>query len=508
MLPLLALAASLSTVPTSDQPIFLMTVDETGRAVCSGPTEQQRIVILDHLERLREEEALGGLDLDYLVDSSETVTLQFRGVPRAAREAIWHAMDIWFSELEITVPFTLRVYWEEMDMEDPPLAFAQPYWDEEEGEAPWACSERVDWGCRPKTLVNQLSGRRLNGEFDPDPEFEVHFHEDHNWYLGTDGNPGRNEFDLVTVMLHEIGHTLGFMSGFSVNHDRRTGEVLWDDSKWSVYYDQFVWGRLEGDLLSLNSPSRSLYNALTSNRIFWGRSDMKNWHEESLLSVRRNGGPVMLWATADTSARPGQHVSHLDEEAFPFSHSDNLMTPIRYWGEAKHHLGPVTLGMLYDLGWDLKNYRGGDGSTGNPDAVEMLAILRWIGSQEGDRSLDHLGILVVSKGAGYGLFGVNNPLQALPFLVLYHADPINSRSATIHMKADSAWAPHLVISAKNEPAPEPMQDEGLEYSTSFDLTGSDFQDFLKARDRIELHIHFAGDTRRTILTFPLREPIR
>ena len=126
----LALAAALATVPTSDHPTFVMSIDETGRAVCSGPTDQQRIMILDHIERHRVE-SVPNLDVDYLVDSSETVTMKFRGVPRAARDAIWYAMDLWYEQLEITVPFTLTVYWEQFEENEngrAPLAFAKTVW--------------------------------------------------------------------------------------------------------------------------------------------------------------------------------------------------------------------------------------------------------------------------------------------------------------------------------------------------------------------------------------------
>lgn len=143
----------------------------------------------------------------------------------------------------------------------------------------------------------------------------------------------------------------------------------------------------------------------------------------------------------------------------------------------------------------------------NEAAAEGRANLRMIGSEEGSRSAPHSGVLLHVTGESYGLFGVDAEMQYEPTIRLLHSRPINFRSATIHMKADSRWVPHLVISEKNQPA-EGFEDSGLDYSTTVDLTGSDFEDFLRTRNQIELHIHFAGDTRRTILTFPLRVPIQ
>ena len=34
-----------------------------------------------------------------------------------------------------------------------------------------------------------------------------------NWYYGTDGNTPSGQFDFVTVVLHELGHGLGFFLG-------------------------------------------------------------------------------------------------------------------------------------------------------------------------------------------------------------------------------------------------------------------------------------------------------
>lgn len=508
-LSVLAVAAVVSP-QIADSSAFVVTIDSEGRAVCAGPTPDDLDMIQDHSERHFREIELD-TEIDYLVDSSGVVTLKFgRGVPRSVRNAAWKAMDLWFDKLKITVSFTLAVYWEEMEEDQSDtLAFAKGHWDEDEKEGSWSCSPRIDWGCRPDTLANQQAGRRLIGEYDPDPDYEIHINKEINWYLGVDGNPDRYEFDLVTTLLHELGHAMGFASGFSVNHEEKTGRAAWDTSQYSMYYDHFVWSRDQGDLLDLRSPSNDIYDAVTSNRLFWGHRNIKNWHEEPLLSIERNGGSVMLWATSATTALPGSLVSHLDADAFPPSHQDGLMSPYGDRGRSNHRIGPVTLGMLYDLGWDLRGFQrsvsGDDPVPTNPDAHEWKLITRMIGSEESDRSVDYLAVLIHIKGEFYGLMGITGKAPA-PEFTLLHADPIDSRSSTVHMKTESAWVPHLALTEKNEPAP-PENDFGLEYSSTVELSGSDLQSFLSARKTISLHVHFQGDSRRTVLTFPLREPI-
>ncbi|MGB3799532.1 MAG: T9SS type A sorting domain-containing protein, partial [Lewinella sp.] len=49
----------------------------------------------------------------------------------------------------------------------------------------------------------------------------------------------------------------------------------------------------------------------------------------------------------------GSSVSHLDERTFRAGTEDALMTPSIASGEAVRSPGPITLGILYDLGWPL-----------------------------------------------------------------------------------------------------------------------------------------------------------
>lgn len=36
------------------------------------------------------------------------------------------------------------------------------------------------------------------------------FNSNTNWYYGIDGNPPSTKYDLISTVLHEIGHGLGF----------------------------------------------------------------------------------------------------------------------------------------------------------------------------------------------------------------------------------------------------------------------------------------------------------
>lgn len=326
-----------------DAPVLVMSVDEEGRAVCGGPTEETASIILDHLERHHRD----SLGLDYIVDSSDTVTLKFHSVPPDVQETIREAMNLWFKKLVVDVPFTLAFYWEDVSRQGgrfAPLGFISGFYDRQEEEGSWECDDKY---CVPKTLANQIAGCRLHGEFDPDPEFEIHINSNYPFYLGLDGQPGEDEFDLVSVVLHELGHAFGFATGFHTQSRDNTGTNTFGDR--ATYYDSFIWSPYAGDLVDLPRPSRELYDILKGDDVFWGRRDSENYHGERLASFDRNGGPVKLSARRQFR----DLLNHLDPGAFPASHPDSLMNPSLGRGDSER-IGPVTLGMLYDLGWQLK----------------------------------------------------------------------------------------------------------------------------------------------------------
>ena len=59
----------------------------------------------------------------------------------------------------------------------------------------------------PVALANQLANTDVNTST---VEIQARFNANQAWYRGVDGKVPVNQFDLVTVVLHEMGHGLGF----------------------------------------------------------------------------------------------------------------------------------------------------------------------------------------------------------------------------------------------------------------------------------------------------------
>lgn len=68
----------------------------------------------------------------------------------------------------------------------------------------------------PIALAENILGENLNGD-NYDIQLEINCNDSINWYCGTDGIPHENQPDLVTTVLHEIAHGLGFGSSFTVS---------------------------------------------------------------------------------------------------------------------------------------------------------------------------------------------------------------------------------------------------------------------------------------------------
>jgi Fibronectin type III domain len=167
-----------------------------------------------------------------------------------------------------------------------------------------------------------------------------------NWYLGTDGSPPMSKYDFESVVLHELGHGLGFLSSFKVKANGQ-GKVGFSVGS-NVYpstFDQHEWSAASGGskLVSFASPSTTLANQLTDGSVYFDGPNVQN-----VLGQRARLYAPSTWIE-------GSSNSHLDEGTYGPSSGNALMTPALFNGEVEHDPGPLMLAMFRDIGWATAN---------------------------------------------------------------------------------------------------------------------------------------------------------
>jgi len=185
-------------------------------------------------------------------------------------------------------------------------------------------------------LANALHGADLDPAKD---DFAMAFSSSFSWYYGTDGNPAAGQYDLVSVVLHEVCHGLGFAGSMSVT----AGIGSWGYGTGYPYiYDRFTENGASEALLNTTlfpNPSVALRNQLISGNIYFNGA---------AASAGNGGTRPQLYCPASWAG--GSSYAHLNNATYDGT-SNALMTSSISSGEAIHIPGPITLGLLNDEGW-------------------------------------------------------------------------------------------------------------------------------------------------------------
>ncbi|MEA5464589.1 S8 family serine peptidase [Leptothoe sp. PORK10 BA2] len=272
-----------------------------------------------------------------LTNNSQTATINvtYNGFSREAQTAFQYAVDIWESLLVSDVPIEIEANWTGLDRGV--LGSAGPNQFIRDFAGAVAAGT---W--HPIAIANKLAGQDLDPR---KADISSNFNSDlGNWYFGTDGNTPAGQYDFVSVVLHELGHGLGFVG--LMDFDAPSGLGSWGfDSGFPGIYDQFtVSGRGNSllDPLLYPNPSPQLGLELTSNNIYFAGANAVD---------ANNGFAPKLYAPR--SWQGGSSYSHLDEDTYRTGNPNSLMTPQLGQAEAIHTPGAIGLGMLEDMGWTI-----------------------------------------------------------------------------------------------------------------------------------------------------------
>ena len=259
-----------------------------------------------------------------------TFIVTYNGFSPEAQAAFQKAVDIWSTLITSTVPIRVYANWQALG-------------DGVLGSAIWGSvhanfdgAQRINtW--YPVALAEKMAGQALNDNANPD--IFANFSSSANWYYGLDANPTAGKYDLVTVVLHELGHGLGIVDSYGVENN--LGVVGVQDSEVPMIYDLYLENGTGQNLYhDFTSATSALRSQLISGDLFFNSPQAKNG----------NGG-LRAKIYAPGVFNDGSSIAHLDESTYLSQDQNSLMTPQIGSAEAIHNPGPIIMGALSDMGW-------------------------------------------------------------------------------------------------------------------------------------------------------------
>jgi len=274
--------------------------------------------------------------------STATMEVDYTGFTPEARNAFQRAVNIWESHIHSDV--TIRI-----DAQFSPLG-ANVLGSAGPNRLWFGTPEGGEESLYPDALIDALLGRNAaaddSGVPDDAPDIVAQFSSEADWYYG-EGTPGRGQTDFTTVVLHEIGHGLGFFGSMRVSNLQGSWGFGTDPAVPAIY-DRFAEDERAVGLINeaqFGNPSPVLADVLQSGDVFFSGP-------ETDVSAAIEPGPVPPELYAPSEWNDGSSFSHVDEATYSAFGANALMTP-RVGNEVVHQPGPLVCGMFADMGWEL-----------------------------------------------------------------------------------------------------------------------------------------------------------
>ncbi len=284
------------------------------------------------------------------------INVTYVGFSPAARTAFQAAVNIWETNVHSSVPIDVVADWSDLrSFGDGVLGAAGPSAFVE--NFPGAPQHNVYY---PAALANAISGTDQipasvcdSDPSNPDPsgaEISASFNSvpPAPWSFRTDGVVPTGTVDFESVVLHELGHGLGFIGSDDVPGNPSTGvgtSGLNADGQSPTVFDTFTADGSDRPLdTTYANDTTALGNALR------GEDGGVTWDGTfgDAAGVLADGHAPYLFAP--DPFQEGSSYSHLDEDTY-LGGPNALMTPALPSGVAVHSPGPIMLGMFQDMGW-------------------------------------------------------------------------------------------------------------------------------------------------------------
>ena len=282
------------------------------------------------------------------VSTSEVIITYEVPPPANVKSVFEQAATTWANYLKSDVPIRIYVKWR-------PLATGIL------GSAGAYSSVRNFVGANklntwyPIALAEKMAHTNLNGT---DSDIVATFNSDFpDWFIGTNGVPTNNQIDLYSVVLHEMGHGLGFIGQIQADVTSNSTSLATATYGYPGIFDQFIFDSKNKqlvDTLTYKKNSNELFKQIISDSLFFSSN--------AVLRNKSNAS-ARLYAPKPTQRNPtnpmgyieGSSVYHVDQNTYPPGNLNALMTPQIARGEITAQLGPIVKGIFNDLGWYSSN---------------------------------------------------------------------------------------------------------------------------------------------------------
>jgi|GEM_PF-6294066 len=267
------------------------------------------------------------------------------GWPQEAIDAVTFATEIWGHHLTSDIPIRVEATWD-ATLPNGTLGSAGPRAIVSDASLPAGVGRPNTW--YPIAQASAMANTDFAAQFDLDMDIRMRLNCNRNdWYFETDAAPPAGTIDFVTVVLHELGHGIGFLGTMSKEED--TEEAGWGRTTsagdvmplvYDVSAEDTATTRLIDETVYPN-PSEVLFDVLRSDAVFAGGVEA--------TAANDNERPPLF---APSTWQPGSSFSHLDTDTFAGTENALMRHQIDR-ASAVHSPGPVVCGMLADMEWPL-----------------------------------------------------------------------------------------------------------------------------------------------------------
>ena len=299
------------------------------------------------------------LDVTYVSDCSG------QPWPDEAIEAFAFAAELWEQHVESTVPIRVRAVWSNFgDRPDAEnlLGSAGPTRIVRFNESNGVFADT--W--YPVAMASAITEQNIVDDIEGE-SFDIVANlscEQPRWHFDTSRVPPAQRIDFATVVLHEIGHGLGFTGSMSVPIDENR-EVEEEIGSWGLtpqgatdplplVFDRFSTDGNANNLIDTiiyGNPSEVLYEALTGRAagVFFDGPNATVTNQDANNPAVVGEAPPLF---SPNPWRAGSSYAHVDQATYTQT-ANALMRPSVSTGESVHSPGPVFCGILSDMGWPV-----------------------------------------------------------------------------------------------------------------------------------------------------------